>query len=337
MRRILLVGLVALSLIYALGLAAYLPLRPYLWQRPWAVMLLNFVPWLFAPLLVLVPLALLIRSWPLRGATAVAVVVFLALYGDRFVPRLPVAQAAASDLRIMTFNVLLANRDVERIAAAIERESPDVVTLQELWPQTTERLMARLGDRFPYRALHPSRVPYGSGVLSRYPIVAEKGFIETGSEQVAHHVVLDVDGQLLNLFNIHLHQPGVGNGAGGDLLARLAPGVGRESRQSQEVDLLVQALERVDGPVVVAGDFNLTDQTPGYARLNARLRDAWREAGWGFGLTFPTVGRIRSIRIPFPLIRIDYVFHSPDLRATTAWIGQDGGSDHRYLVVDLAR
>ncbi len=94
-------------------------------------------------------------------------------------------------------------------------------------------------------------------------------------------------------------------------------------------------VEKVDGPVVLLGDFNLTDQTDQYRRITGSLRDAHRAAGWGFGHTFPAHGRIYVLPIPVPLIRIDYVFYSPGLAAIETHLGENAGSDHRPVIATL--
>lgn len=335
--HLLLIGFTALSWLYALSLAAYLPLREVLWRRGWGVLAINFIPWLFVPLLVLIPLALLTRAWPLRGATLLAAAVFLVLYGDRFLPRLPLAQADHPTLRVMTWNIHLGNPNIEEAAATIVRESPDIVALQELGPEMAEGLVARLGERYPYRALHLGAGYWSSGVLSRYPILEDKGFLVSAGQRIVHHLVLDVAGQSVHLFNVHLHLRGVGESNGGEFLTSTFPGLRAAFLQDEEVDRLIAEIQAQQGPVLVVGDFNLTDQTPNYARINAVLSDAFRQAGWGFGFTYPNKKQVRGLYTPFPLVRLDYVFHSPDLRATRAWVGKEGGSDHRYVMAELSR
>ncbi len=89
------------------------------------------------------------------------------------------------------------------------------------------------------------------------------------------------------------------------------------------------------GPVVAVGDFNTNDRQPNYWRLRRLLRDAYRDAGRGFGLTFPNTGWWgKPLPVP-PFLRLDYIFHSPDLVATRAWTASSPSSDHRAVVADL--
>ena len=84
--------------------------------------------------------------------------------------------------------------------------------------------------------------------------------------------------------------------------------------------------------VLIAGDFNITDQSADYQRITVVYDDSYKQVGYGMGTTFPA-------HIPFlpSLLRIDYVFHSEDFTPLQADVlYSSGGSDHRPLVVELA-
>jgi vancomycin resistance protein VanJ len=107
------------------------------------------------------------------------------------------------------------------------------------------------------------------------------------------------------------------------------------SARDARIDTLVQRLDAGPTTQVALGDFNLADREPRYQELTSRLRDAQREAGWGFGFTFPAeIGR-RELSIIPSLVRIDYVFYDPSLGARSAEVGRMPGSDHYYLLTDL--
>ena len=84
-------------------------------------------------------------------------------------------------------------------------------------------------------------------------------------------------------------------------------------------------------PAIVAGDFNMSDASLIYDEIAALLTDAWREAGNGAGRTWPVAEEIGLPRLIHPLLRIDYVWHSPHLRAAAAAVGAAIGSDHLPL------
>jgi vancomycin resistance protein VanJ len=89
------------------------------------------------------------------------------------------------------------------------------------------------------------------------------------------------------------------------------------------------------GPLVVAGDGNASIFTPEIRALRARLRDAWDEAGFGLGATFP--GPWRRIGMLGPFVRIDYIFHSDAFAALAARrIGDAAGAGHYPVWAELA-
>jgi endonuclease/exonuclease/phosphatase (EEP) superfamily protein YafD len=88
-------------------------------------------------------------------------------------------------------------------------------------------------------------------------------------------------------------------------------------------------------PSLLVGDFNKTPFSLLYQRLRRHgLLDAFQEVGCGFGFTFPVFGRFLRLPLP-PLVRIDYIWHTPDLRAIRCRTGPDGGSDHLPLRAEL--
>ncbi|MBU0702401.1 MAG: endonuclease/exonuclease/phosphatase family protein, partial [Chloroflexi bacterium] len=101
--------------------------------------------------------------------------------------------------------------------------------------------------------------------------------------------------------------------------------------------LVLDMVEGQPEPLILLGDLNSTPTHEVYRTLSARFIDAFREAGWGLGHTFPTTGgRLGPIPHPDRLVRIDYIFHSDDWRAETAWVGEwDGQSDHQPVVARL--
>jgi endonuclease/exonuclease/phosphatase (EEP) superfamily protein YafD len=105
----------------------------------------------------------------------------------------------------------------------------------------------------------------------------------------------------------------------------------------------IAALATRAEPLIVTGDFNTTSLSAAYRTLTSALGDSWREAGWGFGGTFPggtvtfgTPAGVTEVAVPMWVTRIDYVFHSRDWVAVSSQIGPwDGYSDHRPVIATL--
>ena len=323
---------VAISLANAAGVLGFFALRFLLPRLPAPLALISYGgPFLFAPLLLLLPLAFLLRSRAAAISTMAVLVLFAVLYGPLFVPRLAPAPALTGEpLSVMTFNLGAYRAPPERLVSVIESENADVVAVQELVPATARALRDGLGTRYPYTILEPTAAD--TGLLSRHPIVASERFRPAGFGRLALHTVLDINGRLVQVIVVHPRPPGF------RWRRRwpLAVGVSYDAL-SKEITDVARRAAALPGPVLVLGDLNISEQTPAYDRLAGVLGDTFREAGWGFGLTFPYRLQIDGTVVPRPLVRIDYVFHSSELYVREARVGCRGGSDHCYVVARLQR
>jgi vancomycin resistance protein VanJ len=337
MRKRLKAIFVAAGIIYgALVLLLVILQRTPLGSQWWLRLGSDFLPFWFLPFLMFTPAILVLsKSKAAKAAICLPCLVFVLVYGDRFLPG-PAAASngdAEGSFTVMTYNVTWGDPGRQEILSIIEGEDADVVALQEVSPRVAEALSG-LSDRYPYQALHPKRDGYsGCAVLSRFPISVDEAFFLVEGMHLSQRLVIEVDGESVHFFNVHLQPPRLpGEVRIASLL--MVPSYYDTTIQDREMARLLEELAPLDGPVVVAGDFNMTDQSPGYRRLSSELGDAFREAGWGLGLTYPDV-EVRSVPTPFPLVRIDYVFHSRDITALSAEVGDRGGPNHRFLVAEL--
>jgi vancomycin resistance protein VanJ len=79
-------------------------------------------------------------------------------------------------------------------------------------------------------------------------------------------------------------------------------------------------------PLIVGGDFNAPPRDGIFELLRPRLRDAFDEAGLGWGNTITNVG---------PFTRIDQVWIDEHFTATTVVARRTIHSDHRMVIADL--
>jgi len=300
-------------------------------QGSWVELSRIFALYLLPPLLLLLPAALLIRSRGLRGAVAVALVIFLSLFGSRLVPPLR-AQPGGPTIRVMTFNLgnLKSSTRVASIIAAIRSQKADLVGLQELSKATMQAFQQQLSQQYPYQAYDRSRSGEGVGLLSRYPLRT----IAWDHRLPGQRVVAKIDGAQVTAINISMSSPRFteeDNAFNG--LARI-----REfdpAQRSRDTAALLEAIDQVGGPLVLLGDFNTSDREQGYSQFAAKLHDAYGERGWGFGFTYPNNRRLRGVEIPFPLIRIDYVWSNGGVLPLAGQVRCTDVSDHCAVTADL--
>ncbi|NOZ05535.1 MAG: hypothetical protein GXP41_04165 [Chloroflexi bacterium] len=315
---------------YNLFLIAWLVLRNRQDALFWWVWIVNgTVPWFFLPLPLFIVASLFRRRWTVGLILPVGL--FLVLYGNLFLPRWPSASASRDEhsFRVMTFNVLFENYNYAGVAELVSRQSPDLVAFEELQPAAAQAFRQILGRDYPYRALEPRDGPYGIGIFSRWPL-ADAGVVVERPWGVGglFAKVATPCGVPLRLVAMH-PPPTIPQPSRAAYRAEVLRTVGERRREiRQSLDYLAAD----SGPAVLLGDFNLTDQHQTYQVITKDYgyKDSFREAGWGLGFTFPARGSL------FPFIRIDYVFHSPDIEASAAHVLPDNnGSDHRPLLVDL--
>ena len=233
-------------------------------------------------------------------------------------------------MRVMTYNIHVGigmdkKLDLRRISQVILSDRPDLVALQEVdrGVKRTSGIdeiveLARL-TRMDY-AFAPNLDyqggKYGVAILSRYPILAIDHRRYANKREAERRGLLRVEvmvkGQRVNFVNTHLDYQFAD--------ARLF-----------ETEQLLKALASVDGPLIVAGDFNDEPTGRSYQLMLSNFTDGWNdvlERGGGNGLTYPS---------DKPVKRIDYIFirKNNGVSAIKAVVRSTLASDHLPLVVDL--
>lgn len=329
--------LTGITLFLILGLAYYLPLDMNLGFSQTSVRLAA------ATILLVVGLAGSFlrsmgpvwgpRDWLLGAAAALLpLVAYLGTLGTVFVT----APESTGPIRFMSYNVHSAfntagSLDVEEIARVIEDTEASIVGIQEiprgrLLSGTTDLLtllQLRLG--FEHVAFFGTTDPvWGNAILSRYPIT------EVGTDYLplvgtpmrrgvlGASVATDL-GEIL-VISTHLQHVNDSDFHDVDPEADLLP------VHTEQIDTILRHWAGRD-PAVLMGDFNAR---PDWAQIqqiiDAGWVDSWAEAGVGDGFTSGAAN---------PMFRIDYVFHTPGLRAVDAGVLISRASDHFPVVVDL--
>jgi len=240
-------------------------------------------------------------------------------------------------LRLMTYNVRACSAAgcggaVDRVAAAIEAAEPDVVALQEIEAgaarsgarDQTQELAQRLGwqSHFQPAMRREGGGAFGNALLSRMPLRLVAGGllpqllvgVVKEPRGVSWHAVT-VDGREVHVLVTHL-------------------GLTRRERLAQ-IDALLGPLwmgdPRCAAPRLLCGDLNCRPGSPEHRRLEEVLVDA--------ALVSPPAGGSATFPSLRPLVRLDHVLVSPDLRVHRTEVPRGRelrrASDHLPLVVDL--
>jgi vancomycin resistance protein VanJ len=274
------------------------------------------MPTVLIPSLIFIPLCVLLRRPRATLIHLPVFAVFLLWYGVLFVPRMPEnLPDNAPRFTLLSYNLYASNRDHNAVIERIRSADADLVALQELTVSTADALIAELSAEYPHQAFHPvGETVVGQGFMSRYPIMEDEYF-ESGLGQ--QRVLIQIGNHQVTVFNVHPPPPST---LGADFRGR-----------TDAISEILQRAIPTEGLVILAGDFNMTDASNDYARVDQHYDDAFRQVGMGLGYSFPDLSRRNSwMRVIPPIIRIDYIFYTPGLRPINAWVSHtSGGSDHR--------
>ncbi len=221
--------------------------------------------------------------------------------------RPPVADQPLAEFRFLSFNVLNENRRAAELVDAVLADPPDVMLVMET--PGIEPYLSKLATVFPYRVGCDnsatcdislfSRVPIADGKITRLqPFHFER--MVTGR--------INVNGQDVTIAGVHLSKPYF------------------DRASWREIFDINSVLSRIEGPLVLAGDFNSAFWSEPLEYLGKRqslIPGPWPAATWPV--------RLGPLGVP-----IDNVFTRGNARLLTLEAGDNLGSNHRPLWADVA-
>lgn len=260
---------------------------------------------------VVLALVALRRRW---GAVA-ALVAAGAVSATAVLPYVPLpgaaTNAAPAALKVLTVNVSYRQFDVKRLLALVREADPDVLVVQELTPHA-ERVLADFDKSFPHFRKFPADGPTGIGLWSRYEL--ESGETFALGRLPAIQARVRAPSGAFTVIGAHLSSP-------------MTPR--RAAARNVELRALGARSAAIDGPLVVAGDFNVTPYSPYFQE--------WLAAS---GLTDSRRGRTLSASWPtmFPLVAIpiDHVAVNSSFTILSHQRLANFESDHYGVLVELA-
>jgi vancomycin resistance protein VanJ len=311
---------------YAIVLILFLALM-LITPRPWFVeMLCNLLDWALLPSVPLLIILIVLRRWRSLVIWSIPAIAFMILFGGLFLPALGVHKASENNasnmhLRMMTWNLYgMVNVDRHSQIEILRNSSADIITLQEVTAEIVPLIETELSELYPYRILAPGG-PSGTGLLSKYPIESEDVFLLPPSTLNNCKAVLNLNGVSITVICAHPPPP----------LSFKA--FNYKSSRSVAINEIIQIASQ-SHPVLVMGDFNISDQSTIYKLIpESGLKDTFREAGWGFGPTWPV--RFHGFRHFSPVVRLDYIWHSKEFMPISIKVGQGAISDHLPVIADL--
>lgn len=208
------------------------------------------------------------------------------------------APAGSQDLSLVALNAWHHHSDPSRLSSYLADVDADLVVLSEFGPNKRALLD-------PLKRSHPFQIDCADDWSCSLALLSRIPFASAGTGQIGEGKLAFVWARLnggVTVLGTHLHRP---------------------SRDpwlhEQQMLELVQFIDRIPGPVILAGDLNTTPWSKSYRTLRrvaglvpaSTLRPTW--PAWPLAV---------------PQVALDHIFVSPDLAVSAAGTGPVVGSDH---------
>ena len=230
------------------------------------------------------------------------------------------------DIKLMSYNVRMFNHykwnDDSKLDQKafdfIQQQSPDILVLQEFYQSP------KISFSYPYKYIKTKskKSKFGLAIYSNYKIINSGSF---DFEKSANNIIFaDIikDNDTIRIYNIHLESLKInpnkeyfGEENNEKLFGRLQSTFKKQATQTEQ---FLSHERKWHGKKIVCGDFNNTAFSWVYNKISQNKKDAFIEAGKGFGKTFD---------YPFPL-RIDFILASNQIEINQFKTFSEKFSDH---------
>ncbi len=246
------------------------------------------------------------------GFLALALINLILVLGV-LLPRAPRLSPVSAPIRAMLINVNTHQGNPDAVIAAVRKENPDIVVLEEVDSIWTQKMEAALGQ-LPHRTAEPQNDNFGIMVMSRIPWRKAEILFLGQADVPSVAAVFDTEKGPFTLIGTHPVPPA---GTQGTAL------------RNEQLERVADNVNGVNMPVLLLGDLNSTPWCPAFGRLlsSTPLRDASR--GRGLHATWPSFAG----RWGIPL---DHALFGPGIQILNVRVGAPLGSDHLPLIVEFA-
>ncbi|WKD86367.1 hypothetical protein KCTC32516_01742 [Polaribacter huanghezhanensis] len=319
------------SLFAALLLLSFL--LPYISPKSFS---LFAVISLFVPVLFIVNFLFLIY-WILKLKKQLVISALVLIIGwfisSPFYKFSDTTETEGENLKIMSYNVRMFNyykwnKDehlAQKTVDFINHKNPDILAIQEFYasPEIHFKYL------YQYIKTKSKNNKFGLAIYSKYPIVnsGSLDFKNSGNNIIYADILKNKD--TLRVYNVHLESLSIntnkeyfGEKNNEKLLGRFETVF---KKQALQVERFLAHEKSWKGKEIVLGDFNNTAYSWVYRKIKSNKKDAFVEAGEGFGKTF---------NYSFPM-RIDFILTSSDIQVNQFTTFDEKFSDHFPIQASL--
>ncbi|UUF16965.1 MULTISPECIES: endonuclease/exonuclease/phosphatase family protein [Flavobacterium] len=248
------------------------------------------------------------------------------------------------DFSVMSYNVRLFNvfkwldRDdiPENIKTFIDEKDPDILCVQEY--SNSAHLDLKV---YPHRYIfiEGNQVKTGQAIFSKFPIIDEGNIIFPKSDNNVVYADIKRGKDIIRVYNMHLQSikispdvseisddiDKVNQQKSQRIYARISKGF---TQQQEQAEIFKEHIKKCKYPIIICGDMNNSPFSYVYRNIKGKLKDAFEEAGEGFGATY---------KFKYYPARIDYIFTDTKMKVKQFESFSDfENSDHYPIMTRLS-
>ena len=243
------------------------------------------------------------KSQILAAVTVMLGIIWVALQTQKGPP----STSARGDVRLVQFNLSYDNFAIERVGPALTGYDADIITIQEVPPNHEAVLRGLTAYPHQTHCFFRDRIG-GVSILSKHALTN----IDCAKGKGLVTALVDMPGGAVTIGTIHAYWPW-------------------PFSQHAQVDKWASRLERLSGPIILAGDFNAAPWSHSVEKVaiasNTKVVPGLRM----------TIGVKALPFVPAVPIPIDHILLSQDFCAASARVMPSIGSDHYPILVEINR
>lgn len=200
------------------------------------------------------------------------------------------------DFTVLSYNVRLFNlfkwipdeNVSENIKKFIEEQQPDIICFQEYSKSADFEFQ---DYKFRHIVMHGKKIKSGQAIFSKFRIIDQGEIALPNSDNNVVYADIIKNEDTIRVYSIHLQSinisPQINESIDEEkskmIVNRLSEGFKQQQLQSE---LILSHMEDFKGKKIVCGDMNNTAFSYTYKNVKADMKDAFVEAGKGFGKTY---------------------------------------------------
>lgn len=243
-----------------------------------------------------------------------------------YVPTGGLTDTAAGNIRVLSSNLNINNKDYSKILSFVREERPDIAIFIEV-NEAGDKQLSSLSDILPYSVgVGDNSEHLEVAVYSKQPLGNKSGDFLMNSKNSTIIGDIKINGQVISLIATHPAPP-------------FPPDLFPD--RNKHLDEISQYVQHLKNPVVMAGDLNITMWSPYYKKFVSQTKLHNARQGFGILPSWPNHAPYTNYaKIPPFLawllsIPIDHCLISPGIKVSNIRTGPNVDSDHLPLITDL--